>query len=102
MSSQSWEPRTVEGQMRATTLRVEDLFFVADLKQLGIPWVDRLVGECESHEDLARVWTLIRCWGPVEEDVESTLRLSTHSSGLRQEPRSSGYWSLPSKAGDLE
>jgi hypothetical protein len=85
MSAQSREPRTVEALTTATTLRVEDLFFISDLRALDIPWVDGLLAKCESYEDLARVSMLIRCWGPDEEDVESTLGLSPYSSRLKEE-----------------
>ncbi len=59
-----------------TALRVEDVIFLDDLRALGIPWLDRLVEPCTSREDVERVWTLIRMWGPDNEDVEDMLQPS--------------------------
>ena len=64
------EPRT------ATSLRVEDLMFLDDLRALGIAWIDRLAGSCTSRTDVKRVWTLIRMWGPDLEDAKDILSLS--------------------------
>ena len=64
---------------------VQDLFLLDDLTSLEIPWVDRLVQGCSTHQDVERLWTLIRCWGPDHEDVESLSQLATHSSRLQQD-----------------
>ncbi len=66
-------------------MRVEDLMFLDDLRALGIPWIDRLVGPCGSHEDVEGVWTLIRMWGPDDEDAMDVLRLSAQLPHLTQE-----------------
>jgi len=66
-------------------MHVEDLFLLDDLRSVEIPWVDRLVEGCATHQDVERVWTMIRCWGPDHEDVESITQLSTHSSRLQQD-----------------
>jgi hypothetical protein len=66
-------------------MRVEDVLFLDDLRALGIPWIDRLVGPCTSREDVERVWTLIRMWGPDHEDVKDMLQLSAQRPRLEQE-----------------
>ncbi len=66
-------------------MRVEDLFFLDDLKALGVSWIDRLVVPCTSHQDVERVWSLIRMWGPDYEDVQDVLRLSVQLPHLKQE-----------------
>jgi hypothetical protein len=55
---------------------VEDLFFLADLRALGVPWVRERVAACRSHDDVRRLWTLIRAWGPNHEDVDDLFALS--------------------------
>ncbi len=58
---------------------VEDLFLVADLEALGIPWVRRLAAGHTSHEEVALMRTLLHSWGPNDEDVEDLLDLGAHS-----------------------
>jgi hypothetical protein len=58
-----------------TPIHVEDLFFLDDLKNLGVPWVTALAVSCQTHEDVRGLWALIRSWGPDGEDVEDLLRL---------------------------
>jgi hypothetical protein len=67
------------------SLRVEDVLFLDDLRALGVPWVDRLIDPCASTEDVERVWTLIRSWGPDHEDAEDVLHLSAHMPRLGHE-----------------
>jgi hypothetical protein len=76
---------TRKGPTTATSMRVEDLMFLDDLRALGIPWIDRLVGPCASHEDVERVWTLIRMWGPDYQDAMDVLRLSAQMPDLTLE-----------------
>jgi hypothetical protein len=66
-------------------MRVQDLIFLDDLRGLGIDWIDRLAGNCTSHEDVARVWALIRAWGPDQDDVTSALGLSSHVPRLERD-----------------
>ena len=73
------------GQPNNGSLRVEDLMFLDDLRALGVPWVDRLIDPCTSHEDVERVWVLIRMWGPDHEDAKDMLRLSAQLPHLEQE-----------------
>jgi hypothetical protein len=75
---------TSRSSAATVAVEVEDLFLRDDLKAIGIPWVDRLLEECDSHTDLARVWTIIRCWGPDGEDIESMRALSVHSPPLEE------------------
>ncbi len=65
--------------------RVEDLIFLDDLCALQIPWVERLVSPCASHEDVQRVWTLIRMCGPDHEDAMDMLSLSLQVPELSQD-----------------
>ena len=67
------------------TMRVEDLIFLDDLRALGLPWIDRLVDPCTFREDVERVWTHIRMWGPDHEDAEDMLQLSVQRPHLEQE-----------------
>ncbi len=60
----------------ATSLRVEDLMFLDDLRALGIAWIDRLAGSCTSRTDVKRAWTLIRMWGPDLEDAKDILSIA--------------------------
>ena len=62
--------KPLRGPTSSTALRVEDVMFLDDLRALGIPWIDRLVGPCTSREDVERAWTLLRTWGPEHEDVK--------------------------------
>jgi hypothetical protein len=55
---------------QGSSICVEDLFFLADLEALGIPWVNAMAETCRSHEDVEAVRGVLRCWGPDEEDVE--------------------------------
>jgi hypothetical protein len=66
-------------------MRVEDLIFLDDLRALGLPWIDRLVGPCTTRADVERVWTLIRMWGPDHEDAEDMLRLSAQLPQMQHE-----------------
>jgi hypothetical protein len=66
-------------------MRVEDVIFLDDLRALAIPWIDRLVDPCTSREDVERVWTLIRMWGPDHADAEDLLQLSAQLPHLEQE-----------------
>ena len=59
--------------------------FLDDLRALGLPWIDRLVGPCASHDDVERVWTFIRMWGPDDEDAMDVLQLSAQLPYLTQE-----------------
>ena len=70
------------GASKNGSLRVEDLMFLDDLRALGLPWVDRLIDPCSSHEDVERVWTMIRMWGPDHEDVSDLLDLSAQMPQL--------------------
>jgi quercetin dioxygenase-like cupin family protein len=72
-------------QPRITALRVEDVIFLDDLRALGIPWIDRLVDPCTSHQDVERVWSLIRMWGGDHEDVKDLLQLSTQAHAVERE-----------------
>ena len=74
-----------QGPTSKRALRVEDVIFLDDLRTLGIPWIDRLVGPCSSREDVETVWTLIRMWGPDHEDVKDTLELAAQLPHLEQE-----------------
>jgi hypothetical protein len=67
-----------------SVLRVEDLFLLDDLKALDLPWVTELASVCESHEDVKMLWTLLRAWGPDNEDVEELLVVSRPSSQRRE------------------
>lgn len=60
----------------ASSIRLEDLIFLDDLRALGILWIDELVSSCTSRSDVERVWTLIRMWGPDLEDAKDVLRLT--------------------------
>ena len=66
-------------------MRVEDVIFLDDLRALGFPWIDRLVDPCTSVEDVERVWTLIRMWGPDHEDAKDMLQLSAQLPHVEQE-----------------
>ena len=70
------------GPANSGSLRVEDLIFLDDLRALGVPWIDRLIDPCRSPEDVARVWTMIRMWGPDHEDVSDLLDLSAQMPQL--------------------
>jgi hypothetical protein len=70
------------GPSNSGSLRVEDLIFLDDLRALGLPWIDRLIGPCSSLEDVERVWTMIRMWGPDREDVSDLLDLSSQMPQL--------------------
>jgi rhodanese-related sulfurtransferase/quercetin dioxygenase-like cupin family protein len=70
---------------RGRSMRVEDVIFLDDLRALGIPWIDRLVGPCTSLEDVERLWTLVRMWGPDHEDAKDVLQLSAQLPHLEQE-----------------
>ncbi len=67
------------------SLRVEDLLFLDDLRALGVPWIDKLIDPCTSTEDVERVWTLIRLWGPDHEDADDVLHLSAQMPRLGHE-----------------
>jgi hypothetical protein len=82
VSTQSRQTRPERRPPTTATMTLEDLFLLDDLRSLDIPWVDRLVRRCSSHEDVVRVWTLIRCWGPDDDEVESKPRSSTPRSGI--------------------
>ena len=66
-------------------MRVEDAMFLDDLRALGIPWINRLLSPCTSREDVERVWTLLRMWGPDREDVKDMLQLAAQQPCLEQE-----------------
>jgi len=66
-------------------MRVEDVIFLDDLRALSIPWINRLLSPCTSREDVERVWTLLRMWGPDHEDVKDMLELSAQVPQLEQE-----------------
>jgi hypothetical protein len=72
------------GPSKNGSLRVEELIFLDDLRALGLPWIDRLIDPCRSREDVARVWTMIRMWGPDHEDVTDLLDLSAQMPQLEQ------------------
>ena len=72
------------GPASSTALRVEDVMFLDDLRALGLPWVDRLVGPCASREEVERAWTLIRMWGPEHEDVKDMRELAAQLPHLEQ------------------
>ncbi len=59
--------------------------FLDDLRALGIPWIDRLVGPCTSREEVERAWTLLRMWGPEHEDVKDMRVLAAQLPHLEQE-----------------
>jgi hypothetical protein len=59
-----------------SSLTVQDLIFLDDLRSLEVPWIDQLVNSAASHEDVGRVWTQIRCWGLNNEDAEDLLGLA--------------------------
>jgi len=82
MATQSRQFRGEGRQPTTATMPVQDLFLLDDLRSLDIPWVDRLVQGCSTHEDVERVWTLIRCWGPDHEEVDSTSQSSTPHSRI--------------------
>ena len=73
------------GPTSTRALRVEDVIFLDDLRALGIPWVDRLIGPCTSREDVETVRTRIRMWGPEHEDVKDMLELTAQLPHLEQE-----------------
>jgi len=66
-------------------MRVQDLIFLDDLQALGIEWVDRIANQRTSHEDVNRVWALLRAWGPDQEDVRGMFALSAHVPHLEQD-----------------
>ena len=67
------------------SLRVEDLFFLDDLRALGVPWLDGLIDRCTSHRDVEMVWTLVRLGGPDREDAGDVLKLSASVPQLEDE-----------------
>lgn len=67
------------------SLRVEDVIFLDDLRALGVPWLGTLIDGCSSHEDVERVWTLIRMAGPEREDARDVRELSAHLPELEHE-----------------
>ena len=67
------------------SLRVEDLFFLDDLRALDVPWLDGLIDRCTSHRDVEMVWTLIRMGGPDHEDASDVLGLSASMPQLEDE-----------------
>ena len=73
------------GPTSSRALRVEDVMFLDDLRALGIPWIDRLVGPCSSREEVETVWTLLRMWGPEHEDVKDMHELTAQLPHLEQE-----------------
>ena len=73
------------GPTSSRALRVEDVMFLDDLRALGIPWIDRLVGPCSSREEVETVWTLLRMWGPEHEDVKDMHELAAQLPHLEQE-----------------
>jgi len=85
----SFDPKAEVNSPRRPTsdraMRVEDAIFLDDLRALGIPWINRLLGPCTSREDVEGVWTLIRMWGPDHEDVEDMLQLAAQQPRLEQE-----------------
>jgi len=64
-----------ETEEPASSIDVEDLFFLADLEALGIPWATAMAETCRSHEDVEKVRGALRGWGPNDEDVEEALCL---------------------------
>jgi hypothetical protein len=73
------------GPADSGSLRVEDGIFLHELRALGVPWVDRVIDPCTSHEDVERVWSLIRMWGPDYEDAMDVLDLSAQMPSLEHE-----------------
>jgi hypothetical protein len=73
------------GQANNGSLRVEDLMFLDDLRALGVPWIDRLIDPCTSHEDVERIWVLIRMWGPDHEEADEILEMSVQMPQLEPE-----------------
>jgi hypothetical protein len=73
------------GPANSGSLRVEDLLFLNDFRALGVPWIDKLIDHCTSTDDVERVWTLIRSWGPDYEDAEDVLHLSAQMPRLGHE-----------------
>ncbi len=67
-------------------LRVEDLFFLDDLRALGVPWIDRLIDRCASHEDVEMAWALIHMGGPDAGDADDVLELSARTPPLQRSP----------------
>ena len=57
-------------QSHAHGLMVEDVFVLADLRALEIPWLNALVERCVSHDDVVRLTTILRSWGPTAGEVE--------------------------------
>ena len=89
-------------------MSVEDLFFLDDLKALNLPWVSRLVLSCGSHEDVKALWTIIRMWGPNNEDLEDCQQLADRSLEMKQAAldicsllRIMHTWSIASSPSDL-
>jgi len=64
---------------------VEDLIFLDDLRALGVPWIDRLIDPCTSHKDVEMVWTLIRMWGPDDEDANQLREMSAQMPKLEDD-----------------
>ena len=64
------------GPANSALLRVEDLIFLDDLRALDVPWIDRLIDPCTSRQDVERVWTMIRMWGPDHDDLSDLLELA--------------------------
>lgn len=71
-----------------TAMRVEDVIFLDDLRTLGIPRIDNLVDSCTSREDVKRIWTLLRTWGPNHEDVNDMLQLSAQVPQIERKVQS--------------
>ncbi len=64
---------------------VEPLIFLDDLRALGVRWIDRLIDPCTSHKDVEMVWTLIRMWGPDDEDASQLREMSAQMPQLEDE-----------------
>ena len=75
-------PKTDE---HGSSIDVEDLFFLADLEALGIPWVNAMAETCSSHEDVEKVRGMLRCWGPNDEDVAEALCLPSRFPRIHPE-----------------
>ena len=75
-------PKTNE---QGSSICVEDLFFLADLEALGIPWVKTMAETCSSHEDVEKVRGALRCWGPDDEDVADARCLPSRFPSINPE-----------------
>jgi hypothetical protein len=68
-----------------SSMTVQDLIFLDDLRSLDMPWIDQLVNSAASHEEVRRVWTHVRCWGLNNEDADDLMCFSTFLPDLMTE-----------------